>query len=277
LPIQNQKSKIQNLTLTPIGVIHTPHKERGDAPRQAESSSGRNEGRIVLFPGHNFEQALLDLTGFECIWIISWFHQNSTWRPKVTPPRGGKQRRGVFATRSPYRPNPIGLSRATLLEVRGRTLRVRDTDLLDGTPILDIKPYLPYADAAPDARVGWMEEHTEGGLKAHALEWSPLAREQLDLLKEFGVDLETTAQRVLEMDVEPHDYRRITKRPDGKRLLAIKSWRLIFSVKGRAVRIERIHSGYALERILHHPGEELSHGDAHVEFYRRWPEGLEVR
>jgi len=232
-------------------------------------SSGACEGRIVLFPGHNFEQALMDLDGFECIWLISWFHHNRTWKPKVTPPRG-KQRRGVFATRSPYRPNPIGLSRATLLSIRGRTLRVRDTDLLDGTPILDIKPYLPYTDAAPDARVGWLEEHSAGETR-HKLKWSPLAREQLALLKEFGVELETAAHRVLEIDTEPHPYRRITLRKDGRRELAIKSWRLTFSVAEDRVNIESIHSGYSLERVLHHPGQELSHQDAHEEFHRRWP------
>src|SRR5882724_8849522 len=103
------------LTLDPIGVIHTPFKDRAQAPRQPRADSKTAEGTIVLRSGQNFEQALDDLAGFEYIWIVSWFHKNSNWKPKVRPPRGSKIKRGVFATRSPHRPNPIGLSLARLI------------------------------------------------------------------------------------------------------------------------------------------------------------------
>src|SRR6185437_11868823 len=88
------------------------------------------------------------LAGFERIWLLFVFHRSEGWKPLVRPPRGGGKR-GVLATRSPHRPNAIGLSAVELVAVEERALRVRGVDLLDGTPILDIKPYVPYADAFP--------------------------------------------------------------------------------------------------------------------------------
>ena len=115
------------------------------------------------------------------------------WRPKVLPPRSAGRRRGVFSTRSPHRPNPIGLSVVRLDEVRGLTLHVRDVDMIDGTPVLDLKPYVPYADAFPDARTGWLEPlagRRRGREPAavdpepgFAVTWSPLAAEQAAWLR----------------------------------------------------------------------------------------------
>src|SRR4029078_3806186 len=94
--------------------------------------------------------ALGGLEAFGHIWVISWLHLNTSWNPTVIPPRGPKVRRGVLATRAPHRPNPIGLSALKLVRVQGRVLHVLGLDLLDGTPVLDVKPYVPYADAFPD-------------------------------------------------------------------------------------------------------------------------------
>lgn len=150
----------QAFTFRPIGVVHSPYGRRIDAPHQATVVEGTEAGealeaRIELDPGLPLE-VLQDLQGFERIWAIFAFHRSDGWRPLVKPPRGGG-RRGVLATRSPHRPNALGLSALELLGVEGRTLRVRGVDLLDGTPILDLKPYVPYADAFPDARAGWID------------------------------------------------------------------------------------------------------------------------
>ncbi|HKI60273.1 MAG TPA: tRNA (N6-threonylcarbamoyladenosine(37)-N6)-methyltransferase TrmO, partial [Mariprofundaceae bacterium] len=92
------------------------------------------------------------------IWVIYWMHLNQGWNPLVIPPRGPKTKRGVLATRAPHRPNSIGLSVVRLLKVEGRELTIAAHDMLDGTPVLDIKPYLPYADALPEATHGWLDE-----------------------------------------------------------------------------------------------------------------------
>ena len=123
-----------------------------EAPRQAAFAS--NEGVIELLPGRNFEQALEDLAGFERIWLVFVFDRNRNWKPKVLPPDGSSRKRGVFATRSPHRPNPVGLPAVELLRIEGRSVHIRNFDLLDGTPILDIKPYIPEADAFPASRSG---------------------------------------------------------------------------------------------------------------------------
>src|ERR1700709_1827461 len=100
--------KFETLTLSPIGIIRTPFRDRADAPRQPRAELKSGEGKILLNAGQNFEQALEDLDGFDFIWIVSWFHKNENWKPKVLPPRGSKIKRGVLATGSQHRPQPTG-------------------------------------------------------------------------------------------------------------------------------------------------------------------------
>ena len=130
-----------SLTLTPIGILHCAQQTRVEAPRQP-AAADELSGVIELLPSRNFEHALEDLAGWERVWVIFWFHHNAGWRPKVLPPRSQSGRKGVFSTRSPHRPNPLGLSALRLEEVDGLRLHVRGVDLLDGTPVLDIKPYV---------------------------------------------------------------------------------------------------------------------------------------
>jgi tRNA-Thr(GGU) m(6)t(6)A37 methyltransferase TsaA len=145
------------VNLSPIGVIHSPYKEKFAVPRQAGLAVSI-EAELELFPPANQEECLRGLEEFSHIWLIFLFHQNlgRGWHPTVRPPRlGGNKRVGVFASRSPFRPNPIGLSAVELLGIdpdrAGGRLRLRGVDLVDGTPILDIKPYLPYTDALSQA------------------------------------------------------------------------------------------------------------------------------
>ena len=143
-----------------IAHVRSPDRARIDAPHQATDSVGTETGtvaeaRIEFVPGFPPE-ALADLGGFARIWLVFVFDRSEGWTPRVRPPRGGGKR-GVLATRSPHRPNPIGLSAVELLGVEDGALRVRGLDLLDGTPVLDIKPYVPYADAFPGAAAGWID------------------------------------------------------------------------------------------------------------------------
>lgn len=141
-----------------IARIRTPFPEKFGVPRQ--SGLVDVPARIVFEPDYRSGDALRGIEGFSHLWIIWQFDraQRETWSPTVRPPRlGGNQRMGVFATRSPFRPNPIGLSCVKLERVEGAVLHVTGADLVDGTPILDIKPYLPYCDSQPDAIGGWTE------------------------------------------------------------------------------------------------------------------------
>src|SRR5690349_16298038 len=124
------------LELHPIGVIRSPFRDRHSAPRQPPLAQDV-EARIELLPRAELEHGLADIEAWSHLWVIYWFHLNTHFRPKVEAPRSEK-RRGVFATRAPYRPNPIGLSAVSLLRVEGSVLHVRGLDMIDGTPVLDI-------------------------------------------------------------------------------------------------------------------------------------------
>lgn len=112
-------------------------------------------GTVVVNP--DLESALVDIEHFERIWLFYWFHQAGPYAPKVIPYRDTREH-GLFATRSPCRPNPIGISVVRLLYLEGTTLHVKGLDILDGTPLLDIKPYIPEYDAYPTSKAGWFDE-----------------------------------------------------------------------------------------------------------------------
>ena len=148
------------LACPPIAYARSPYARRIDAPHQATVVQGTESGHaaeaLIAFVDAIPAEAFRDLAGFERIWLLFAFHRSEGWKAEVKPPRGGGKR-SVLATRSPHRPNAIGLSAVELVAVEERALRVRGMDLLDGTPILDIKPYVPYADAFPHSRAGWID------------------------------------------------------------------------------------------------------------------------
>jgi tRNA-Thr(GGU) m(6)t(6)A37 methyltransferase TsaA len=261
----------RTLTLAPIGYIRSPYTDRYRAPRQPREGGEHTIAEIVLEPGMNFEQALEDLNGFDMIWVIYWFHRNTTWKPKVLPPRGPRMKRGLFATRSPHRPNPLGLSLLRLVGIEGRIVRVADVDLLDGTPVFDIKPYIPQVEAHPDAAAGWLDAAIDEE-KPYQVEWGDMARAQARwLFNNFAIELAAVADAVLARDPSPHPYRRVAPRGDGRLQLAIKSWRVVFHLEGPIVVIDRIESGYAAERAFGN-APELHDGAAHAAFHARWKE-----
>ena len=152
--------------MKPIAHIRTDFPEKFGIPRQSGLVPGLC-GRVVFLPAYRNPDALRGLEGYSHIWLLWEFSEakRDTWSPTVRPPRlGGNRRMGVFATRSPFRPNPIGLSCVRLLAIEGTDLVVEGADLLDGTPIYDIKPYLPYTDAHPEATAGFAGEVFEDRL-----------------------------------------------------------------------------------------------------------------
>jgi tRNA-Thr(GGU) m(6)t(6)A37 methyltransferase TsaA len=138
--------------LVPIGFVGSGQVVHHEAPRQSGLGRG-GDGWIELRPGlHN---GMRDLDGFSHLWVLSWLHLARGRPVQVMPPRD-RRKRGVFATRAPQRPNPIGLSCVRLLRIEKRRVYIADHDLLDGTPVLDLKPYLPYCDSVPDAAIGYV-------------------------------------------------------------------------------------------------------------------------
>lgn len=161
------------MELKVIAKISTDFKEKFGIPRQ--SGIAKTVGKIVFEPEYRVREALRGIDGYSHLWLLWEFSEarRDGWSPTVRPPRlGGNKRMGVFATRSPYRPNSIGLSSVRLLSVEesadeGLVLIVEGADLLDGTPIYDIKPYLPFTDSHPDAVGGFADEVREYGLKVN--------------------------------------------------------------------------------------------------------------
>ncbi len=146
-----------------IGLAQTPWLRREDAPHQP-SAAPDTPGVIVIH--EEFRAALADLSTFERIWVLFLFDRSAGWAATVRPPRGGPKR-GVLATRAPDRPSPIGLTNVRLqhVDLDQGLLHVCGLDLLDQTPVLDVKPYLPMVDAWPQAGHGWLEEYLRAGIE----------------------------------------------------------------------------------------------------------------
>ncbi|NLA99807.1 MAG: tRNA (N6-threonylcarbamoyladenosine(37)-N6)-methyltransferase TrmO [Methanomicrobiales archaeon] len=140
------------IVFTPIGIIHSPFNNPRDMPIQPVGARGVR-GTIEIDPA--YAAGLKDLAGFSRIIVLYHFHRSDGYTLEVTPFLDTATR-GVFSTRAPRRPNAIGISMLTLVAVDGATLTVEDVDILNGTPIIDIKPYVPAFDAYPDERAGWL-------------------------------------------------------------------------------------------------------------------------
>lgn len=254
------------MEITPIGTFFGDAVYKYDAPRQGRLFAG-HPGKIVLNTGCNFETALRDLEGFERIWVIFLFHENEGWRPTTRPPvpPKGKDRVGTFASRSPYRPNPIGLSCVRLLKVEGLTLYVDEADLLNESPVIDIKPYIPMADAFPNAKAGWVEEQDSERWTVVASE--EFARQNKWISENSSFDLMSFADVQLgrggfSEGAFDGTRRRITLDEKGKTgVLAYRTFRIDFRYEenDKSVRLLRIRSGYTPEELAE--GSEDKYGD----------------
>ncbi len=262
----------QTLTLQPIGHMRVAHATRVEAPRQPAAASG-TPGIIELLPGMHLEHAIEDLAGWERIWVIFWFDRNSGWRPKVLPPRSTTGRKGVLATRSPHRPNPLGLSVLRLERIDGLHLHVQDVDLLDGTPVFDIKPYVPYTDAFPEAGNGWLSPQAPDPRMAHEVIFTAAAEAQLAwIAARSPLPLRDRIQATLQLGPQPHPYRRIRRTRDGMQL-AVQEWRIAFAAADRRIEVTGIRTGYRKAQL---DAVDISNDEAlalHREFTRQFHEG----
>jgi tRNA-Thr(GGU) m(6)t(6)A37 methyltransferase TsaA len=152
---------VMSFKVSPIGLIHTPYKTSEHIPIQPAFSDV--EGEAVVFS--EFVDGLHSLEGFSHIILVYWFHRAKSPKLKIRPYLDQTER-GLFATRAPSRPNPIGLSVVELIRIKKDKIVFKGADMLDGTPLLDIKPYVPGFDEVSDARVGWLERHLSDSDKA---------------------------------------------------------------------------------------------------------------
>ena len=206
----------QDLHIKPVAYYRGSFGSKFGIPRQSGLAPSL-EGRIVFTEPYRVKEALRGLEGFGRIWLIWGFSANKEakgeWQPTVRPPRlGGNTAMGVWATRSPFRPNPLGLSCVELVAVDGLELVVKGADLMDGTPIYDIKPYIPYADAHPELASGFVTGAPEARLQVVIPEELPLDHRERQALQEIlALDprpaYQDTPDKVYGMIFEKRDVR----------------------------------------------------------------------
>ncbi|MHB0995028.1 MAG: tRNA (N6-threonylcarbamoyladenosine(37)-N6)-methyltransferase TrmO [Elusimicrobiales bacterium] len=229
-----------------IGVLESCFKEKFATPRQPHLAPG-STAKLRVDARYSPEHSLAGLAQFSHVWLISWFHLNTnkTFHPKIHPPRlkGGKI--GVFASRSPHRPNPLGLSLAKLEKVEGDTLYLSGIDLIHGTPVLDVKPYLPFSDSAPAPSTGWVPDHAFPELE---VEISGRALRDLERCGAGGAE----ALRALISDVLRHDPRNrrdATQMKEGAELEFFVCDREVhFSVRGGTATVSRVEAAVKFEK-----------------------------
>lgn len=251
----------EKITLQPIGTVHCSNVYKFEAPRQGVFASG-SHAVIQLRNDPDLQMALSDLSGFERIWVIFLFHQNHSWKPKVAPPVcGNKKRYGVFATRSPHRPNPIGLSCVTLLDVEKDKLHIGDHDLLDGTPVLDLKPYIPQVDSFPGAKAGWRDD-VSPEIPVNFTE--NFLRKSRFLQQLCALDTENFARVQLAYDPTSDQRKRIVRNEDGSFCIGCRTWQIRFLYEEGIVTVLDLFSHYKAEELL--PGADDPYHDK--EFHR---------
>ena len=217
-----------------IAKIHNDFKEKFGIPRQS-GLCAEVKSRIVFESEYRNPHALRGIEGYSHLWLLWQFSQSvrRDWSPTVRPPRlGGNKRMGVFATRSPFRPNPIGLSSVKLegveqTEKEGAVLIVSGADLLDGTPIYDIKPYLAYTDSHPDAIGGFADPVREYALKVDICK---------ELLAKIHISKQETIIKILEQDPRP-SYQEDPEREYG---MVFSDYEIFFNVDGDTLTVTRI-------------------------------------
>lgn len=227
------------ITFKYIGHFICDRDYKDEQPRQGVFSDAG--GYIELSKGENYEQALKDLDGFDYIWVIFVFHHNSTWKPVTNPPYSdGNGKKGVFATRSPYRPNPIGMSCVRLNRISGNKIYVEASDILNNTPVLDIKPYISDYDSFPEASRGWLDNVVKDN---YSIQYSHEAEVKVNYLKELSVDL--TGAISSQLAFNPFDKtRKKFEAGDKGFIFRFKTWMIKFTITDNLITIENIYSGY---------------------------------
>ena len=234
-------------SLRVIGVLRSCFREKFGTPRQPHLAPAATAS-LTVSAEHVPAQSLVGLERFSHVWLLSWFHLNTNKRylPKVHPPRLKGGSIGLFASRSPHRPNPIGLSLARLLRVEGDTLHLSGIDLVDGTPILDLKPYIPESDCVPGASAGWTRD---APVRSFKVAFAPKALSDIaaaeERLKTGGV--RTLLAQLLRQDIRnPRDR---AQGAEGRDLgFFLHDFEARFSVRGGTATVLRLETGKTMHK-----------------------------
>lgn len=230
---------MEDLNVKPIGIVHSCFKEKFGTPRQPQLIKSAR-AQIEILPPYNTAEAFEGLETFSHIWVLFCFHKNlrQSWNPRVRPPRlGGNQRIGVFASRSSFRPNNIGMSAVKLeqIEVTNKqiVLHISGQDFIDQTPIIDIKPYIGYADSIPDAECGFAQNAPPSSLE---VVFSPSAN---TFIEDQSAELKLLIEELLAQDPRPAYH----EDHAGERIYGIKveNFNVKFTVKDKQALITEIH------------------------------------
>ena len=260
-----------NFNFKKIGFIESQAKYRYELPRQSVFASS---GAFLRWSEKIYSECAADLRGFDRVWLIWVFDQNinAKWHTKTkVPVPAEKDSYSVFATRSPYRPNPIGISSVELLEITPDGLLLGACDLLDGTAVLDVKPYIPEVDAFPDAKAGWRDRITE---KANKILWTEQAALQADFILEKGnLNLRNFCDTQLSYRPADHRRKRVFKTENENiYVLHFRTWRIKFSYseKDSEITICNVESNYTEDDLA--PGAEDKYCDkeVHRQFNAKW-------
>lgn len=250
------------MEVRPIGFFHTSQINKYEASKQNDHLS--DPGYIELLSGQQFEQALHGLEHFSHLWILFQFHHNTEWKPMTLPPRGTSQKKGVFATRSPYRPNFIGMTAVKLHKIEGLKVFVESSDLLNGTPIIDLKPYLTFSDCIPDANLGWIDD------KEYVVLFSEKAKLQIQFLRDLGLTLlEPFINRQLQYQPTDTQRKRVKRLSETDLRLSYKTWRIDFKLEGSNVKVCEVYSGYTPRQLDEHEDPYLDK-DIHRKFIQNF-------
>lgn len=243
-------SELDKFQFEAIGIVRSPFREKFGIPRQPGLATSA-ESTLELLPPYNRQEAVNGLEGFSHIWIIFIFHgvKREEWKPTVRPPRlGGNQRIGVFASRSTHRPNQIGLSVVELARIEcseGRVvLHLKGADLLDGTPVFDIKPYIPYVDSVPDAEAGFAGEAPQPHLRVY---FSDAAMKSCQQLAQRYPRLQSLIKEIIAYDPRPAYQAKGGKRREyGVTLYGLN---IRFVVEGVEAEVLAIEGGNGREKL----------------------------
>ena len=272
------------ITYEPIGYLKCSEQYRFEAPRQGVLAD--NSGVIELIKGLHYEQALKDLNSFDYIWVIYDLHLNTNWKPMVDTPRkpdDNRGKKGLFATRSPHRPNSIGMSCVKLIKTEGNKIFIANFDMLNKSPILDIKPYITYCDSFPNASTGWLPNNDFEDI--FQITFSQIAETQTDFINNHtSLNIKNFIKIQLSTTPVDSDRKRIKAIDKGKNIyeLAYRTWRVLYKIENRILtigkdneidkkqklKIIKITSGYSDSELLDIGDDKYNDKAIHRDFNR---------